>query len=544
MKNEKAVSENNNENNNIDIEENKPVKKLRSPPRSLEKEIIKGVKNQENQSQEEKDKIINLPTSNKLVLEALHQNEDGDAYLFIKLVKDRYIYDHITKSWYYWNDHYWKKDRLNHVRTLIKEIIDLYGDQEIFEKLSLDQAEKDGDEKKISQHKYNKKLLNYRIQDLRTLNRKEKILKLSCDGLQSLGMTGEFWDMHDMLLSCKNGCIDLDYGVFNPGNPINYIKTISPVKWEGHDVECPEWDRFLSQMFNNDIEVVRYIQRLFGYGITGLNTEHIFPIFWGHNGRNGKSTLLEILNYILGDLAYKIPNSYLMQTRQKNSDGPDAVTAGLRGRRIVWGSETNENDRIDVAKLKELVGGDMITTRIPYAKETIQFTPSYLLLTITNRCPKVPANDQALWKRIHLIPLINSFVEVPDSKNPYEFKADKNLLKKLKKEAPGILAWLVEGCLIWQLDGLSPPESINSATKQYREKEDVVGDFIKECCILADNELLRIEPKIIYNKYKDWCEEVGHHKMAKKRFLEDLRNRFKTKKTHGTNYFIKIGLGD
>jgi len=361
--------------------------------------------------------------------------------------------------------------------------------------------------------------------------------------LKSLGITGESWDKHPMLLTCRNGCIDLKKGEFRPGIPTEYIKTVSPINWESYKTPCPIWKEFLSQMLSNNQDIVNYIQRLLGYGITGLNTEHIFPIFWGAEGRNGKGTLFETLKYVLGDLAYKAPANFLMeQTFKGSGSNPDAVKMGLHGKRIVWCSETNEKDRLDVANLKELVGGDTISARAPYARRQVEFEPTHLFLIILNKRPKVPANDRPLWERLHLIPLENSFIDNPSPSRPHEFKADKRLLSKLKKEAPGILALLVAGCILWQKYGINPPDIINAATEEYRKNEDILGDFIRECCYEDDNSMLRVTTKSFFTAYKVWCDDVVHYRMSKKRFLEDMKTRFKFLKSDGVRYFVNVGL--
>ena len=511
------------------------VKKNDKP---LEQEIIDGV------SCELENKISELPTNNKTVIKALHQNEDGDSYLFIKLFKDKYVYDHAAGHWYYWNDHYWRFDELNHVPTLIKDIIRLYEKQLNYEEYAAEAANKNGKSELANIHENTAKLIKERVKKLQTLRRKNDVLTMSTQGKGSLGYPGNGWDTKPMLLACKNCTIDLEKGEFRDGYPTDYLKTISPVDWKGIDEPCPTWKKFMLDIFGQDQELVDFMQRLLGYGITGLTTEHIYPILWGEKGRNGKSTMLETLKYILGGLAYKAPASFFMQQKTGRTSGSaDAELMAFRGARLVWGAETNEGDRLDTAKLKELVGDDTISARPPYGKRQIEFKPTHLLLLITNKRPRIPANDTALWRRIHLIPFLYSFVDKPDPENKYQLPIDKYLSKKLKKEASGILTWLVEGCVLWQRDGLNPPESVRMATKEYQAEEDIIGHFLQECCITGDpeNPAFRETPKALYDAYKTWCQDVGHFSKAKTHFIKELKERFKMTR-RSVNYFIGVTL--
>jgi putative DNA primase/helicase len=505
----------------------------------IEKQITDNVT-----SQQKNKKTTKLPTSNKTVLKALYEDEDGDSYLFIKLLKDRYVYDHISGDWYYWNDHYWRLDKLNHVQSLIKEVIQLYGDQDIYETLAYQAAKKEGETDKYNKHLTNSKNLKKRISSLRTLSRKEKIIKLSRSGLNSLGVTGEDWDKKPMLLACKNGCFDLQTGEFSSGNPLDYMKLFASVKFTGEDAPRDLWEKYLLEV-HEDQDIINYLQRLFGYAVTGLNTEHVFPIFWGSKARNGKSTLFEVLKYVLGGLAYKVPSNFVMDTKFKGTGtGPDAVTMGMQGKRLIWFSETNKNERLDVAKLKEFSGGDTVSAKAPYARRQTEFILSSLLASLTNKVPIVPADDPGLWHRIHLIPHHNSFIDNPDPDNKHEFKADKGLLEKLKKQASGILMWLIEGCLLWQEFGLMPPDKIIFATSEYQKSQDIFGHFLKECCMVGE-ENFKSTLKEIYDKYKLWCNEVGHKAMAKNKVRNDLVERFgEPKKINGSYYFKKIHILD
>ena len=139
----------------------------------------------------------------------------------------------------------------------------------------------------------------------------------------------------------------------------------------------------------------------------------------------------------------------------------------LRGRRIAWASETNEGRRLDSGRVKLLTGGGFLVGRAPFGKREIAFPQSHTLFLLTNSKPHAPSEDYALWKRLKLLPFAVSFVD--DPREPNERKADKGLVDKLKGEAPGVLAWLVRGCLEWQRRELDPPEIVQAATVEISE---------------------------------------------------------------------------
>lgn len=466
---------------------------------------------------------------------ALMDNEDGDADLFIHLFRDRYLYDHAEKIWYYWNDHYWREDKLNHVSRCIKDIIAIYDEQAQRHAWQADIDSSNGKKDEAAKHQSLFDQYQKRKNNLQTLVRKKSVLTISTQGKNSLGFTGENWDAKVNQVGVKNAVIDLEKGEADTSGTRqkDYIKTIAPTDWKGIEEPCPTWENFLQEIFKGREEYIGFLQRLFGYALRGDVREHIFPIFYGPDGRNGKSTMFEILKYVLGDLTVKIPSSFLIDYmgNNKNADAPSAITVSLRGAKIVWCAETKDGDRIDTSKLKENIGGDTLSARSPHAKKQIEITPTHTLFLMTNKKLRMPANDPALWRKIFLIEFIREFIDDPDPNNPNQAKADKQLKAKLKKEASGILAWLVKGAIFYQIQGLMPPQSIIEATNLYRDDEDIIGHFIKECCVIGDPESVafREEAKNLYAAYKNWCDEVGHRPMAKKHFRQNLLSKFKEK---------------
>lgn len=485
-----------------------------------------------------------LPQNNPTVMKALSQNEDGDAYLYTELFRNKFVFDCSQKNWYRWNGHHWVVDIEKEHMKRVKEVIKLYETQLVYEQFHLDLALSKDNKSVASTHEANVKRLKERIVGLQSLGRKKNITQLSAAGIDTLAYHGRSWDNKKMLFPCINGTINLETGEFYPGEPQDYMTKATAVEWKGIEEACPTWIEFINSIFGYDKELIGFMHRLLGYGITGRIDEHVYPILWGAKGRNGKSTMLETIKFVLGELAYKLPATYFMvQPGPKPSGSSDAETMALRGRRLVWGSETNQKDKLNVAKIKELVGGDTLSAREPYGRYQVTFEPTHLLLLLTNRRPKVPADDAALWERIKLIPFLYSFVKNPDPKDPYQKQEIPNLIEKLKDEASGILAWLVQGCIWWQEIGLQPPESVNTATTQYRDAEDIIGLFIKEVCFVGnpENTMYRVSSKHLYEAYKSWCEEVGHHALAKKHFTDAIKERFEYVK-EGTWFFAGITI--
>jgi len=460
------------------------------------------------------------------VLRCLQDNEDGDAALYIKLCFKKYLFDHLEKKWYYWNDHHWRFDGLQHRYQLIKDVLNIYHEQASveYEKAAI----KEGQGKDGEKHKSTAKLLEKRKRDLQTLSRKNSVLEIATQGLKTLGYHGNDWDTKPHKLGVRNGIIDLLKGTFDGTGTgqDDYIKTVSPTVWKGIDEPCPEWEKFLKNTFAGRPAIPNFLQRLLGYSLRGDTPEHIFPIFHGEEGRNGKGTLLETLKFVLGPLAYKAPAEFLLTKpgSQQNADAPSATKMKLRGARLVWCSETNEGDRIDAAKLKEMVGGDTVSARAPYGKGQIEFEPTHTLFIMTNKKPRMPPNDTPLWRRIFLIEFNRTFVDNPDPNNPNEVQMDRKLKEKLQAEASGILAWLVRGAILYQSKGLCPPQEILDATNQYRADEDILGHFLTECCVIGDpnNQAYKETAKDLYESYKSWCGEVGHHAMSRTKFRKNL----------------------
>lgn len=494
-------------------------RKTWSPPREAEPESTQSI-------------------SSKEILEALNENEDGDAKLFIKIHRGHFLFDHAAERWYEWAGHFWKEDVIDRATEVLTGVIDVYATEATRQQWERLKAEKAGQGDRAKKHAAVEDALLKRIRALQSKGRKENVLFLARTGGESLAIRGDEWDRDSWLLCCLNGVIGLRTAEHRPGRPDDFMKTVAPTEWKGLNEPAPSWEKFLTEIFANDRELISYVRRLFGYCVTGQTSEHISPILWG-KGRNGKGTLLEILAYVLGDYAGQIEAELILKQKfAKHSGGPSSDLMTLRGKRFVWGSETDEGRKLNAGKLKWLTGGDTLTGREVFGRRQISFRPTHKLLLLTNSKPHARADDYALWQRINLIPFTQSFVTNP--RLPDEKKADPTLPDKLKDEASGILSWLLQGCLEWQAEGLNPPETVKAATEAYREEEDFIKLFIDEKCKTGPE--LEIKAGDLYHAFKQWCDENGIRAISGSSFGKEFKDRFRCGRNYKGIFYTGVSL--
>jgi phage/plasmid primase-like uncharacterized protein len=247
--------------------------------------------------------------SEKEVFEALNDNEVGDATLFLKLYGDRYLYDPFAKNYYVWNGYYWSVDEKKTRYEGIKSI------SEYFDSASNEVKEMIGnceDPTRAKELEKTQKSLAARSFSLKSKKRMENVLEITTQGSSGITFTGE-WDYCPHCLPCSNGMIDLRTGKLLPSVPDHFIRKVSPTPFDP-SAECPLFKKFLSEIMLGDEELISFLVRLLGYAIFGSPKEHIFVIFYGKNGRNGKGTLLRTLEKVLGTIARTLsPEMLLMQ---------------------------------------------------------------------------------------------------------------------------------------------------------------------------------------------------------------------------------------
>ncbi|WP_405061923.1 phage/plasmid primase, P4 family [Kribbella sp. NBC_01505] len=299
------------------------------------------------------------------------------------------------------------------------------------------------------------------------------------------------------LLACRNGTIDLRTGELKPADPNDLLTKALHIDYNP-DAEAPRWTSFLAECFPDNGDVVDYLRRLVGYGITGYSTEQCYVMLHGSGG-NGKSVFTTALFDVFAPITANVGIETFLtgsNTADGSSSSPDV--AALRGSRLVLTSEAEAGARMAEAKIKRLTGGDPVTARHLY-KEAFTFMPSFLLMLSTNAIPEVRDNSDGIWRRQKIV----------EWKQQFKGKRkDSGLSAKLHAEREGILAWAVRGAIEWYRSGLLEPKSVTDTVNGYQAEADKLLEFYPG--FLVHDEESWMSRADLYKAYEEWCENEGN----------------------------------
>ncbi|MDA8137787.1 MAG: phage/plasmid primase, P4 family [Desulfobacteraceae bacterium] len=476
----------------------------------------------------------------KFVRACLRTNQHGDGELFKALFRGKFLFCKSMDCWLRWAGHHWEIDKMGSAAAAIEKVADAYEAEAASIKAGL---------ASVSDKEMAKGLgalidsLEKRANQLRGDSRRQCCLKFAHTSEDPLAIDGVELDSKPWLLPCANGVIELRTGKFRPGRPDDFLLKASPVEWRGPDAPRDVWIGALTEIMAGDADMVAFLQRLFGLAIVGKVIEKVFPVLTGPGGDNGKTTLIEGVSYALGPMAGPIPSEMLVAGFRHNSSGPSPDIMSLKGLRVAYASETEDGAKVSAAMVKLLTGKDSLTGRWPNDKFPITFEPCHTLFLLSNFKPKADSQDKAFWSRMVNIPFTMRFLKnrAPSADN--ERPADPHLDEKLKEQAPGILAWLVEGCLEWQRRGLDIPIKVRQEGEEYQSGEDDMGAFVEYCCFLSDDPLATAGATELYDLFWKWWKRfVGNFPPKQKRLGSYLRERFQYEKVGGLFKYYGISI--
>jgi putative DNA primase/helicase len=306
-----------------------------------------------------------------------------------------------------------------------------------------------------------------------------------------------------------NGTIDLCRGKLRPHRASDLITKLAGVHYD-EKATCPRFERFLHEIMAGDGDRIEFLRRFLGYALSGDVREHAFCFWYGPKGGNGKSTLTELLFWVMGGYAIKSAPDLLF--RSEHQDRHPTELADLFRARLVVCNETSGKRTWDDSVVKDVTGGDVVKAR-RMRENFWSFEPTHKLLVFGNHKPHLAnPDDGGMRRRLRLVPFDVSFTGNPN----------RRLGEELRSEAPGILAYLVRGCLDWQKHGLTEPPVIVAATGAYFAEEDTIGRFVIECCDLDPT--ARITAKALRDANATWADEAGERPATAKAMATWLQN--------------------
>ncbi len=440
-------------------------------------------------------------------------DDTGNAQRFVDLFGDKVRYCYTDKRWLWYDGRKWCTDMTGAVKRLAdKAVACMSAELKVYEQT-------DADEGTDMAKAFEKHMKSSR-------SNKSKNAMLN-EVMHHVPILPSQLDRYKAVLNTPGGVIDLKSGALAPHDPKNYFTKITAVEYS-ENADCPRWTAFLDDIFGGDKDLIRYVQKAVGYSLTGATSEQCAFFLYG-TGRNGKSTFLDIIRDIFGDYAANIqPETIMVRNSQGSAINSDI--ARLKGARLVTSVEPNEGVRINEGLLKQLTGDDTVTARKLYGDE-FEFKPEFKLWMATNHKPVIRGTDTGIWRRIHMIPFT---VQIPEE------KIDRRLKYKLSAELTGIFRWAVEGCLLWQKEGLKMPRAVLEEVREYRREMDVISAFVEDKCTVGKG--LSVKSSQLFAAYLNWAEQNNEYRMSSTKFGMELAKRFEKVRTRGGIYFNGLSL--
>lgn len=416
-------------------------------------------------------RVIQLPKQKQDDPDAAPVRTSGQLHMAEIFVSDhadslRFVHG---LGWHMWTGHHWKADEeradMRAARWTIRKALRSLADLEKDERAAL-----------------------YRdVKKTESASGIEGMVKIA-GSIRPISTASSAVDANPYLFNTVDGTIDLLLGEVRPCDRRDLITKAATAAPDNEISE--EWEQFLVRILPDE-EVRAYVQRLFGYAMLGKVTEHIMPIFTG-TGANGKGTLRDAVMAAFGDYAIEVDPAILMESKH---DRHGAFKMRLRGARLVFCSETEKGRRFAEATMKRLVGGDPIEANLMH-KNPITFDPSHLLVMMTNHLPAVSGDDPAVWRRITVVPFD---VVIPEEER------DAGLPDRLKKSPAAVMAWVYQGWLDYQDQGLNPPDAVLARTLKYQQDSDVLARFLAERTMATGHGF--VKARDLFNAWTEWCRE-------------------------------------
>lgn len=414
-------------------------------------------------------------------------DDTGNANRLADLYGERLKFCYEKKNWFFWNGKNWEEDMTGTIDRIADDSLSVMEEEQLLYA---------GDPEALK--KFKKHIHNTRSSRAKTAMKTELRHRLPIRYSQL--------DENNNLFNTPAGIIDLRNCKLYPHKKELYLSRIAGTEISSDD--CPVWKKFLETILAGDEQLYRYIQKGLGYSMLGSTAEQCLFFLHG-NGCNGKSTMLEPIRRIFGDYAANAQAETFMETPGR-AGAARSDLARLKGVRLLTVSEPDEGSRLNESLIKQITGGDPLTSRFQYGLD-FEYTPYFTMWIPTNHRPIIRGTDDGIWRRIRILPFN---VHISDEQK------DPALPEKFSKELPMIFGWILDGLKLYRSEGLVSPPAVSACTDNYRREMDTVSAFIAECCVIDKN---RSETAAdLYEAYCCWADKNAEYTVNRRSFSQRI----------------------
>ena len=435
-------------------------------------------------------------------------NDTGNAHRFIDKFGPDLHYNVDNKMWMLWNGSNWQFDIFNNVKNLAEVLIEEM-------KIEAFNCPDDATQKELLRN----------VNKLYNSSGKENMIKES-QHLPMVPVNNDAFDKDDYLFNINNCVVNLRNGKTIPHNKNLLLNKISPV--ELSNKKPTQFLKFFDEIFQGNKDIMHYVHKALGYSLTGDCKEQCLFMLVG-DGNDGKSLLLQIAQEVIGD--YSITSSPDLLLDKKTQTANLSEVARLKGMRFCVVNELKPTAKLNESGVKDITSGNnKIVARFLYANE-FEFLPKMKIWLATNHLPQIIGTDKGIWRRI---------VKIPMTRSLSDDEVDKDLINKLRTEKNEIFTWLVQGCLMWQKEGLQLPPCLEEEKKAYRTEMDLVQKWINECCEIGEKYITKASE--LFENFKNYCKTNNEYEMSQTLFGRNFGKKYKKKLYAGVTVYEGIRL--
>lgn len=271
----------------------------------------------------------------------------------------------------------------------------------------------------------------------------------------------------------------------------------------------------IEEYMMHDKELIEYFHKVLAYLMAPYNYNQIVFHFYGAKGKNGKSTIMKVLQDILGPRTVRISNEFLADRPSLNFKIDDAI-ASISGKSLIVFNEIKERMYLNTETFKKISdGGRDDLGNKTYEMVRPAFKQSYQVCV--QGVPVVLSNGLLLFPEwADLNPILRRLIIVPF--NYLIEKEDPTITSRLAAEYPQIQLWLYLNYFKHRginMKEVSKPKAVKDVRDMYEAEVDTLGNFFTECFVTDDTkkETDRLMRSDLYRTYVDYCKVNGRQAM-------------------------------